>query len=333
MAVIRDVATLAGVAVGTVSRYLKNPNSIKPANREKIEHAIKALNYFPSPVARSLRTKKTNTIAIITPSTTNPFYIEVFNAIRKYALDFGYTSILYTADDDLNKLKLHLSVLSIHPVDGIVLCLLDKNKMLENFIHYTNPNIALTIIGWEHEQNQTPSIIMDVKTGIYCTTEHQIQTGRRKIAYLSGIMDTRLYQKKYQGFADALTHYGYKIDKNLVYECSNNFESAVPQAERLLLEHPDIDGIVCATDVMAISSLMVLNEHRISVSQIAVTGFDNIPLSQVCAPPLTTIAHPTGEIGQLSFTMLKSLIDKPESSIQSTTVRSELIVRKSTPFK
>jgi len=333
MAVIRDVAKLADVAVGTVSRYLKDPASIKEVNRKKIEHAIKALNYTPSPVARSMRTKKSNTIAVITPSISNPFYIEVFNSLRKHALKHSYTSILYTADDDLHGLNTYLSQLSIQPVDGIALCLLDKKKSLHSILDHDRTNIPKIIIGWEDEENPIPTVIIDVYKGIFEATNHMISTGRKRVAYISGVMDSRLYQKKYSGYTDVMQKSGLVVDKNLVYECQNNYDKAMKAAQALISEHRDIDGIVCATDVMAIACLGVLSENNISVDKIAVTGFDNIPLSHVCYPPLTTIAQPIDDIGRLAFLGLKSLIDQPELNVPSTTLDTQLIIRKSTPQK
>ena len=131
MAVIKDVAKLADVSVGTVSKYLKQ--STKPERRNQAEgrRGNHILQYKPSPLARSMRTGKTNTIAVIAPDIINPFYAEVYNSIRLASLDRGYTPILYTTEDDLETLKKYLYDIALRQIDGLILCFLEEDELIE----------------------------------------------------------------------------------------------------------------------------------------------------------------------------------------------------------
>ena len=104
MAVIKDVAEYAGVSKSTVSKYLNNPDQLSEDYRIRIEQAVKVLNYTPSNIARSMRTKKTNQIALIVPDIANPFYSELFSNMRAYAMLLGYRVIVYTTEDELEEL-------------------------------------------------------------------------------------------------------------------------------------------------------------------------------------------------------------------------------------
>ena len=101
MAVIKDVAEYAGVSKSTVSKYFNNPSMLSEEYRVRVEKAVKDLNFVPNNIARSMRTKKTNQIAMIVPDIANPFYSELFSEMRLYAMQIGYRVIVYTTEDDL----------------------------------------------------------------------------------------------------------------------------------------------------------------------------------------------------------------------------------------
>ena len=122
LAVIKDVASFAGVSISTVSKYFNNPQGMSEEYRQKVAAAVEALDFTPNAMARSLRTKRTNIIALIVPEITNTFYVEVYNNIRLAATSKGYMTQLYTTEESINILQELLSQLSSSKIDGIILC-------------------------------------------------------------------------------------------------------------------------------------------------------------------------------------------------------------------
>ena len=116
MAVIKDVAQVAGLSVAVVSKYLNHPEQVREDTRQRVEAAIKELNYVPSVTARSMRTKRTQMIAIVVPDIMDAFFTDVFNTIKYYAFEKGYTPILYTIENDIDVLKKYLGKISIKPL-------------------------------------------------------------------------------------------------------------------------------------------------------------------------------------------------------------------------
>ena len=134
MAVIKDVAKLAGLSVSAVSKYLNHPDHVKEDTKMRIEAAIRELNYVPSATARSMRTKRSNMIAVVVPDILDVFYTEVFNSIKYYAQLKGYTPILYTIENDFEVLRDYLKKISVNQFDGLMLCFLDEDELRE-FYH------------------------------------------------------------------------------------------------------------------------------------------------------------------------------------------------------
>ena len=147
VAVIKDVAGRAGLSVSVVSKYLKAPSSVRSDTREKIERAIKELNYVPSTQARALRTGKTGLISIISPNITNPFFAELFSAIQSKALQLGYTAILQTIPavqkTDNSVVSLPFAVSSSSSVDGMLICFPDEEEIV-SFLRqqWNDPRLA-----------------------------------------------------------------------------------------------------------------------------------------------------------------------------------------------
>jgi len=329
MAVIKDVAKLAGVSVGTVSKYLNNQGNLKEETRKKVEYAINKLQYRPSPVARSMRTGKTNTIAIIAPDITNPFFAEIYNSIRQCAAQNGYVSILYTTSDDPKLLKDYLANISIKQADGIILCFVDDDEDVAQFMEEVQKSIPIVMLSWDFNNTKFNCVSVDVFEGAMKATNHLISLGHRRIAYVGG--NDRVSVEKHNGFVKALKGAGLEPEPELEYHGSFNLQTGF-YATRKFCMLPEIPTAIFAeNDILAIGCMKYLLQNNIRIPEdVAVIGFDNIKLSAMYEPSLSTISLPIVQMGEESVKLLVSVINKNNPNNKMLILKNELIVRNST---
>ena len=188
MAVIKDVAETAGLSVSVVSKYLKNPDSVRPDTKTRIEKAIKELNYVPSAQAQSLRTGRTGMIAVISPNVTNPFFAELFSIIQSQAAKVGYIVVLQTissikkTNDEPNERFSTFSSLIRH-VDGIIVCFPDDDNVI-SFLRHQWKKQPIVALNWKADKKADINLLVDVEEGIYKITNYLISIGRKSIGYI-----------------------------------------------------------------------------------------------------------------------------------------------------
>lgn len=331
MAVIKDVAKLAGVSTGTVSKYFNNPAGLKEETRLKVEKAVKALKYKPSPLARSMRTGKTNTIGVIVPDITNPFFAEVYNSIRLAALQNEYTTILYTTEDSLDIFKKYLSTLSIRQVDGIVLCFLDENDTIEKFIKGLQSNIPIVSLSGDISHTDVSSVVIDVFEGIYNSTKHLLSLGHENIAYIGGHEHSKISKEKFNGYMKALRESGLEMNSRYVFHGDYSLQCGYKAARKFTMLPEAPSAIVGANDIIALGSIKYFLQKNIRVPEdVAVIGFDNISLSLMYEPALSTISLPIEQMGHEAIKLLVSKINSPSLKNKQIILNTKLIIRKST---
>lgn len=331
MAVMKDVAKLAGVSTGTVSKYMNNHHTLKDDTKRRVEEAISALQYKPNLLARSMRTGKTNTLAVIVPDITNPFFVEVYNSIKSSASQNGYASILYTTDDSPDTLNYYLTSVQMQHVDGLVLCFIDNNKAIEDFIDELHSNTPMVFLSWDINNTKHNSVVVDVFEGIYTSTRHLIELGHKNIAYIGGPENDIISKEKFNGYTKAMESAGYEVNQQLIFHNSYTLQSGYQAARKLMMLPVIADALVAENDIIAIGSAKYFLQRKINIpDDIAVIGFDNIPLSAMYEPSLSTISLPTTQMGNEAIKILMSRIDKPLLKNKQIILKTSLIVRNST---
>ncbi|MGA2546577.1 MAG: LacI family DNA-binding transcriptional regulator [Rectinemataceae bacterium] len=332
MAVIKDVARLAGVSTGTVSKYFSNPDTLKEENRKKIETVVRELKYRPSNIARSLRTQKTNLIALIVPDIVNPFYASVYDAVRLAASQYKYKPILYTTEDDLEILKDYLEGDYIHEVDGIILCFLDEDEIVSDF-ESIQARIPLVLLSWDMN-TKTDSVVVDLFEGVNTATKHIIQLGHRDIAYVGGPANSRISKEKQKGFEKALAEAGIGFKAEYFHEGRYRFQTGYEAARGFLRLPNPPTAIVAANDAIAIGCMKYLLQKGLRIpDDVAVIGLDDQPIAAMYEPALSTVSIPIADMGPEAVRMLIKRIEKPHSQKRKLVLKMELILRGSTDKK
>jgi len=327
MATIKDVAKLAGVSVATVSRVINKNGYVNINTEQKVRKSMELLNYQPNTVARALTSKKTNTLALIVPDITNPFFPELAKYVEETALRYGYSVILTSLD--LNKGKNYLDMLSNRYIDGIICT---TNQIPESDIDYIQKlGIPFVALDRAVDSKAIASISVNNYQGGTMAVEHLLSIGCKKIAHISGPFHVKTSLERYRGFVDTLEK-NHMFHPSLVIEGDFTINSGIEITYKLLQKSPDIDGIFTSNDLIAVGALKALIRLGKKVpDDIAIIGFDGITLGTSVEPEISTIAQPISKIGSLSVERLIELINNQQSTISSSLqLEVELVQRAST---
>ena len=329
MAVIKDVANLAGVSISTVSKYFNNPNGLSEPYRSKVAAAVEELNFKPNAIARGLRTKRTNTIALIVPDITNTFYVEVYDSVRLAAISQGYMTQLYTTEENFNMLNELVNQLSSSKIDGMILCFLDEDDTI-TLLDRTQATVPVALLSWDSD-TKFNSAVLDLTKTMYQATSYLIQRGHSKIAYVNGRAGSRISFQKKGGYLKAMAGAGLTVPENYIYSGNYSYRTGY-QAAKQFMQYPDPPtAIVAANDIIAIGccKYLHLNGYRIP-NDVSVVGMDGIQLAKIYDPSITTMATPISAMGSEAVNLLINKINHPTSKNRQILFESKLTVGRST---
>lgn len=329
MAVIKDVANLAGVSISTVSKYFNNPNGLSEPYRSKVAAAVEELNFKPNAIARGLRTKRTNTIALIVPDITNTFYVEVYDSVRLAAISQGYMTQLYTTEENFNMLNELVNQLSSSKIDGMILCFLDEDDTI-TLLDRTQATVPVALLSWDSD-TKFNSAVLDLTKTMYQATSYLIRRGHSKIAYVNGRAGSRISFQKKGGYLKAMAGAGLTVPENYIYSGNYSYRTGY-QAAKQFMQYPDPPtAIVAANDIIAIGccKYLHLNGYRIP-NDVSVVGMDGIQLAKIYDPSITTMATPISAMGSEAVNLLINKINHPTSKNRQILFESKLTVGRST---
>jgi LacI family repressor for deo operon, udp, cdd, tsx, nupC, and nupG len=322
-----DVAKRASVSVATVSRVYTNPEKVSLRNRQKVSKAIEELNYQPNVLARNLRRLQTNTILVIIPNIVNSFFSYVLKSIQNTAIENGYQMLLGDTNRSPELEQSYIHLLQQKLVDGVILLF---PRMELHLLEALADQQPVVIVGRQLSNINIPFVTNDNTLSTRIATEHLIQLGHRRIAYLSGTLGIHIADERLDGYCLAIREHGLIVDESLIREGDYYVDSGYELALELLSEPNVPTAIVAASDEMAIGAMKAARELGISIpDQLAIIGFDDIKMASMCEPPLSTMAQPKAEYGRISTEMLLALIKGDPMSNNRIILNDELVIRKS----
>jgi len=323
---IRDVAARAGVSVATVSKVINNRYGVASGTSARVQAVIDELGYEASLVAQSLRNHRTNVIGILVAD-LEPFSTELLKGAADAIRGSGFELVIYSAGghsgDRVGWERRYLSRLSGTLIDGAVLV---TPTVVD--VNYGSPIVA---IDPHTGQSGLPTVDSDNLRGAQLATGHLLSLGHRRIGMLTGRPDLESAQLRERGYREALRAAGAAVDESLIRCGDYDPEVSLEQA-RLLLTAPDPPtAVFAANDMSAIATIEVATElGRRVPADLSVVGFDNIPESALCAPPLTTVEQPIRKMGERSIELLLSLIRGERPVATHITLATNLVIRQST---
>ena len=327
---IKDIAKLSSVSTATVSKVINGKDSdISSVTREKVKKIIEEQNYSPNTVARSMITKKTKTIGLIIPDVRNPFFTDLTRGAEDVANERGYSIFSCNTDDDLNKEIRYINNLVEKQVDGIALAgAAVRNKELEEKLNIKVPIVSLDrnvyfkgIVG---------KIEVDGFSGAYDAVTYLIKLGHKKIMLLSGQLNTKPSIDRLEGYKEALFNNGIDFDDKLIIVGRYSSDFGYESMKSMTIDK-DVTAIFCANDLIAIGAMNALKEKGIRIPQdISIVGYDDIYISSLVTPPLTTVRQPSYEIGYMAIETLINILEGKNTLSNKVEVKLELIIREST---
>lgn len=325
-ATIRDVAARAGVSVATVSKVINRRYGVSAATFERVQSVIDELGYEASLVAQSLRNHRTNVVGILVAD-IEPFSTELLKGAADAVRDTGFELVVYSAggrtSDRVGWERRYLSRLSGTLVDGAVLV---TPTVID--VNYGAPIVA---VDPHTGPTDLPTIDSDNLRGAQLATEHLLELGHRRIGMLTGRRDLQSAHLREQGFRQALSAAGVPVDEDLLQLGAYDRDISMDSARKLLTARQPPTAIFAANDVSAIATVELATELDIRVPEdLSIVGFDNIPESAMCTPPLTTVEQPIRVMGERAVTMLIQLIAGETPEVTHTTLATTLVVRRST---
>ena len=326
---IVDIAKLAGVSQATVSRVINNPEKVKEPTRRKIQRIMEENSYVYNALAGGLGKKTTRTIGLIIPTITNPIFAVSTQGVQTAAAQRGY-SILLGSTEYSGKMEFDLVRLFLQKrVDGIILT---GTPLHERSIEYVSQRNIPFAITYERIKDDTTSFVAfdNVKASDH-TVDYLYSMGHRRIGMITGhFSDSNRSKNRWEGYRAGLQKRGIPYDGQLVMQ--KDFTAIFGrEAATRMLQHPNPPtAIFCGNDIIAYGAMAAAKDKGLKVGvDIGIVGFDDIEMSAVMNPPLTTTRIPGDEMGAMSAKILIDRIEKINEGPMQYTLETDFIVRSS----
>jgi len=330
---IKDVAQAAGVSHSTVSRALGDSPLVKAETKTHIKRLAQEMGYTPDAIARSLVTRQTRTVGVVVTTITDPFVAEVVQGIEDTALKNDYSVILASSAAEPDREVAAVEMLRAKRVDSVIVT---SSRVGALYLeHLERIGVPVVLINNHNEQSgrYTFSVSVDNQHGGHLATRHLIEQGHRRIAYVSGTADQSDSAGRLAGYRQALEENGIPFDPALVVPGNGRLDGGERALHALISLDSPPTAVFCYNDMTAIGLLCAARQAGLSVPEdLAVVGFDDVPLASYISPPLTTVAQPQRDMGRQAMSMALTLMAADDLSppLSDVVVKGRLIERETT---
>ena len=293
-ATLRDVARVAGVHPGTVSRAL-NPQTrglVNERTARRVQAAAQELGYRPNPIARGLRTNRSNTIGVLVPDLLNPLFAAVVRGIEDGLREAGYTPLIANTDNDGERERMAYEAMSARQVDGFIAATARRDHWLLADQVESGPKLVL--VNRRVDSDAIPAVTGDDHEGVRLAVEHLVDLGHRRIAHLAGSQALYTGWSRHQGFVDAMEAAGLTVDPGLVvFSGAFTAREGARWCGQLLERRRDFTAIVAGNDLLALGCYDALEERGMGCPEdVSVVGYNDMPFVDRFRPPLDHGARP-----------------------------------------
>ena len=330
MATMKDVAQRAGVSPSTVSHVINETRFVSQQLRDRVLHAMRELNYQPSAVARSLRTKRTQVVALVIPDITNPYFPEVARGVQDVAEENEYSVILCNTDRVRGRELRFLKALRGQWVDGLILN--PSEVTFGDLQDLQDAQIPVVLIGSQIDHPDLDVVMVNNVQGAYDAVSHLIDLGHRRIGLVGGQRAASSGEQRFQGYIRALADHDIPVDEEIITEGRFTREGGYESMKRLLALQSPPTAVFASSDVMAIGALMAIQEQGLQVpNDVSLVGFDDIAEASTTTPKLTTVSQPKYQTGEVAAQLLFDRVEGASPGERQKIVLShQLVIRDST---
>ncbi len=328
-----DVARLAGVSRATVSNVITGHSSgnvqITEETRRRVLAAVAELGYQPHAAARSLRSGRTDTVALLIPDGSNPHWWAIVRGVEAVTRAHGCQLVLSISGQEAERERRSLRALAEQRIDGLILILIYAGRLAEELEALRLQGSPIVTFG--HELPGKDVVTQDYGAGARELMQYLLALGHRRIGFIHGVARAGLGADRLFAYRRALRAAGLPYEKALIAQCGPNPDDGACAARRLLDLSPRPTAILGVNDLMAMGALQAAYERGLAVpAELSVAGFDDIDLAEHLTPPLTTLAAHGEEIGHQAATLLFQRLADPDRPQQRIALPTELVIRQST---
>ena len=329
---IKDIAKRTGKSITTVSRALHGYNDVSPETRKMIVQVADEMGYTPNLLAQRLQKQRTDTIGFILPTFgprfSDPFFSEFLSGIGSTATQYGYDILVSTQSTGEEELEVYRKKVTGRQVDGFVLV---RTRCQDSRIAYLR-KVGTPFVAFGRTEGllDYPYVDEDGVAGMEMMVKHLVTLGHKRIAYISPPLEFTFARFRLQGLQQGLTEAGLSLpDAYLVYGDLTQRSGVARALELLALPDPPT-AIIAGNDLMAFGVISAAQQQGLQVGRdIAIAGFDDIPMAETSHPPLTTVHQPIYEIGRMLTKMLIKIIQGAPLPSRQILLQPQLIIRHS----
>ncbi len=325
---IKDIAKYLNISYATVSRALNDRYGVNEETRKKVLEAAQELHYFPNAAARELVSKKKNTIGLVFPDIENPFHSEVASNIIKRAADYGYTVFLCITDWDVARQARYIETLIENRIEGLIISpIAESNADIDSLLGKEMP---LVYVSEAQQGADTSFVAIDNFTGAKEATIHLINRGYEPIYYFGVPADKISNDERLAGYQAALREFQIEPDEKWLQMGDYYQRTGYAMIKELINRHEIPSGVFAINDQVALGVIQGVREEGLSIPEdVAVVGFDNIPMAAFPEIQLTTISQPKADLGKTAMDVLYRLINDPmKTAPHKIFLPTKLIIRK-----
>ena len=327
---IKDIAELANTSYPSVSRALSGKPGVSSKTREKVLKIAKEMNYQPNALARSLVQKRTSTIGLIIPDILNPYFPEIAKGVEDEAHKKDLSVFLCNSDWDGVREGIYIDQLIARRVDGIII-FPTSSENISDIKKKAGRNLPVIILGTSRVEDVSVSISIDNVLGAELSVLHLLDKKYRSLAFIGGTPGLSGVESRLEGFRKAHDKYGLSVSEEMIVENGFTFESGFNAVNQLLDQKRTPDAVFAQNDVIALGAIQALRTRGLRVPEdMAVSGFDDIPIASMTGIDLTTVRQPKYEMGKMAVTELYSIL-QGESDLnvnKRLVLEPKLIIRK-----
>jgi LacI family transcriptional regulator len=331
-ATLRDVAAAAGVHPATASRAL-NPSTrllVSGDTAQRVLEAAERLGYRPNPVARSLRTRRSNTVGVLIPDLNNPLFPPMVRGVEDMLAERGYVALIGNTDSDERRERMIFDQMRARHVDGFVLA----TAMLRHPILDEAAAADLPVVLMNRTAHGYPfsSVSVDNEEGVRLAVTHLASLGHERVGHIAGPQEISTGLARLRGFQDGMRASGLAVpDDHIMYASAYSVEEGARCCAELLGRDLGLTAIMAANDMLAVGCYAALDARGLSCpNDISVIGFNNMPFVDRLRPPLSTIRFPHYLLGMEAAKLLMGRIDGDTGPAKMLYLAPELVVRGST---
>ncbi len=327
---IKDIAEKANISYPSVSRALSGKPGVSEETRKKILKIAEEMNYQPNALARSLVQNKSSTIGLIIPDILNPYFPEIAKGVEDEAHINELSVFLCNSDWDDTRERKYIDKLLAKRVDGIIIFPTSKRNISE-IRRKAGSDLPIIILGGSYAEEGSVSIAIDDVLGAEISVVHLLDKDYRNLAFIGGKSGLSSVDDRLEGFVAGHKKFGLEVSLEMIVESELTFNGGYTAMNELLDRGGQPGAVLAENDVIAMGVIQAIRTRGLKIPEdIAVAGFDDIPMASMTGIDLTTVRQPKYEMGKMAVLELKALLDKEiYSKVNKRLVlKPELIIRK-----